>query len=275
MPRHSNPNESVHAAVLRVLTYNIHGCMGGGRAPDSRRTADIIADIDADIVALQEVDLETAPGENRYQAETIGEILQMDSVCFPVEETGRHLFGLAVLSRFPFGEVRFQRLPNLYPQFNPRRRAAVLATLDTPGGGLHLINTHLSVFRVERRLQLDALLAMACPAVADRSEPLILCGDLNAGPASRTYRTLAERMTDAHQASSATELDKATFHARSPAFRLDHIFVSEHFIPLRAEVRKTAAAAGASDHLPVVADVALKNLRSAKAHDPAGGVLRS
>lgn len=260
----SNPKN-----IFRLLSYNIHGCVGTNRKIDCQRTASVIAGINADIVNLQEVNVDCKPGERRSQAEIIGEMLHMKDVYFPVEQTGHHRHGLAVLSRLPIVDVHFLPLPNLYPWFNTRKRGAILATLDTSCGPVTLINTHLSVFKMERRKQLKALLVACAPALLPfRDLPMILCGDLNAGPSSRTYRTLAKLMTDTQQVSRETEQRKSTFHARSPAFRIDHIFVSPHFTCLRAEVRKDASTEIASDHLPVFAEVALSALSSRS--QPAG-----
>jgi endonuclease/exonuclease/phosphatase family metal-dependent hydrolase len=188
----------------------------------------------------------------------------MESVEFPVEETGRHRYGLAVLSRYRFAERGFLRLPNLYSWLKPRKRSAILATLESTWGPIRLINTHLSVFKMERRRQLAALLAHCPVAAASGDPPLILCGDLNAGPFPHTYRTLVQQMTDTRQTSRAPEPQQGTFHARSPAFRIDHIFVSLHFTPLQSEVVTTAETTVASDHLPLFADVALEVNRSGR-----------
>ena len=53
-------------------------------------------------------------------------------------------------------------------------------------------------------------------------------------------------------------LSKATFHARSPAFQIDHIFVSSHFKVLDAEVKKTIDTRTASNHLSLVDDLAVE-----------------
>jgi endonuclease/exonuclease/phosphatase family metal-dependent hydrolase len=48
-----------------------------------------------------------------------------------------------------------------------------------------------------------------------------------------------------------------TFHARSPLFRIDHIFISPHFETVKVEVKKTSDTRIASDHLPLIADLRL------------------
>ena len=243
--------------VVRVMTYNIHGCVGADRDVNPDKIAAIIADLDVDIVALQEVDAGHPAREYRNQARMIAGVLGVEHIYFPVELEGLRRFGLALLSRCPI--VRFDqiRLPNVYPLLNPRRRGALRATLETPAGWVYLINTHLSLFRLERRLQLTALMTGENFTEVPANEPLVFCGDFNAGPSSDTYKQVSRLLTDVQTASNSGPVE-ATYHAKSPFFRLDHIFVSSHFTPLKTEVRKTADTAAASDHLPLVVDLALK-----------------
>ena len=243
--------------LLRVMTYNIHGCVGADRDVNPGRIAAIIADLDVDIVALQEVDGGHPTREYRNQAQMIAGVLGMGHIYFPVEQDGLRRFGLAVLSRFPIVVFDQVRLPNVYPLLNPRRRGALRTILETPAGRVYLINTHLSLFRLERRLQLTALMTGDDVTAVPANEPLVFCGDLNSGPSSDTYKQVSRLLADVQTASNNGPVE-ATFHAKSPFFRIDHIFVSSHFTPLKTEVRKTADTAVASDHLPLVVDLTLK-----------------
>ncbi|MGD8336773.1 MAG: endonuclease/exonuclease/phosphatase family protein [Desulfobacterales bacterium] len=243
--------------LMRIMTYNIHGCVGADRVVNPGKIAAIIADLDVDIVALQEVDAGHPTREYRNQAQMIAGVLGLEHIYFPVEQEGLRRFGLAVLSRFPVVGFDQRRLPNVYPMLNPRRRGALCATLETPAGPVYLINTHLSLFRLERRLQLNALMAGDDFTAMPANEPLVFCGDFNSGPSSETYKQLSRLLTDVQAASHSGSIE-ATFHAKSPFFRIDHIFVSSHFTPLKTEVRKTVDTAAASDHLPLVVELALK-----------------
>jgi endonuclease/exonuclease/phosphatase family metal-dependent hydrolase len=242
---------------LRVMTYNIHGCVGADRIVNPDKVAAIIADLDVDIVALQEVDAGHPTREYRDQAQMIADVLGVEHIYFPVEQEGLRRFGLAVLSRFPIVGFDQVRLPNVYPLLNPRKRGALRTRLETAVGPINLINTHLSLFRLERRLQLKALMAEDEFTAVPANEPLVFCGDLNSGPLSETYKQVSRLLTDVQTASSSGPLE-ATFHAKSPFFRIDHVFVSSHFTPLKTEVRKTADTAAASDHLPLIVDLELK-----------------
>ena len=243
--------------LLRAMTYNIHGCVGVDRTVNPDKIAAIIADLDVDIVALQEVDAGHPTREYRNQAQMIAGVLDVEHIYFPVEQEGLRRFGLAVLSRCPIVGFDQIQLPNVYPLLNPRRRGALRALLETPAGRVYLINTHLSLFRLERRLQLNALLSGDDFTAVPANEPLVFCGDLNSGTSSETYKQLSHLLTDVQPASNGGPVE-ATFHAKSPFFRIDHIFISSHFTPLKTEVRKSADTAAASDHLPLVVDLALK-----------------
>jgi endonuclease/exonuclease/phosphatase family metal-dependent hydrolase len=255
------PDLSRESFVFRVMSYNIHSCVNANRDVNPRSVAEIINTLNADIVALQEVDQHKPASRNRNQAKTISRMLNLDHVYFPVEEKGLHAFGLAVLSRFPLVDWDSDRLPNLYPKLKPRKRGAIRVTLRTSAGPIHLLNTHLSLFKLERRKQLNFLLKKNWLSAMAEHEPFILCGDLNAGPLSATYRKLSRHLVDVQKALHEPHLPQPTFHSRSPVFRIDHIFVSEHLAPLKVEVNRTPDTETASDHLPLVAELALKKCK--------------
>jgi endonuclease/exonuclease/phosphatase family metal-dependent hydrolase len=242
----------------RVMTYNIHGCVDANGDVNPLKIINIIRELEVDIAALQEVDAENPIVKNRNQAKIISEALDLGYIYFPVEEKRPHHFGLAVLSRFSFSKICCNRLPNLYPKLDLRKRGAIRASIDTPAGKMHIVNTHLSVFKLERRKQLNALLTNSrLPAVLE-NEPMVLCGDFNAGPSSATYKKLSKHLTDVQSISNKNSASKATFHSKSPAFQYDHIFVSSHFTIRNAEVKRTTDIETASDHLPLVAELAVK-----------------
>ena len=93
--------------VVRAMTYNIHSCVNANREVNPQNVASIIGELDADIVALQEVDVEKTIGGKHNQARILSEILNMDYLFFPVESNGLHAFGLAILSCFSFEEYYY------------------------------------------------------------------------------------------------------------------------------------------------------------------------
>jgi endonuclease/exonuclease/phosphatase family metal-dependent hydrolase len=249
-------NAGVPSDVLRVVSYNVHGCVDAKRRIRPCKIADIIAGLDADIIALQEVDGKTRLAPSQNQADIIAKELNQNYVYAPTDKMGLRAFGLAVISRFEIVGSRFDWLPGLHTMLNLRRRGALQVTLKTAIGDIHLINTHLSVYKLERNIQVKDLLSSRWVGKLPREEPLILCGDFNAGPRSSAYGLLSSKLNDVQNALPAGIPPQPTFHARSPYRRIDHIFVSERFDPLSIEVRRDSASRMASDHLPLLASLA-------------------
>lgn len=181
----------------------------------------------------------------------------MDYSYFPIEKTGRHAFGLAILCRYPIEKSDFMLLPNLYSGLKMRKRGVMQVRLRTPMGNVHLINTHLSVFKLERYLQLGYVLDWNRLSNLSLIEPVIFCGDLNANPTSLIYRMLSRHLNDVQTGPNAFGKPQPTFPSKSPIFRIDHILASNNFKIINAEVMKNALTMKASDHLPVVADLGL------------------
>ena len=157
---------------LRVATYNIHRSRGLDRRTRPERIAEVIASIDADVVALQEV---IGPGlDSAGHLEEIGAALGMGWIMAPARELRRHQFGNAVLSRYPIREHSSHDLS--WKTCEPRcgQRVAV----DVGGHGLlQVYNVHLGTALLERRHQAPRVAGW----VHDRrvSGPKILLGDFN------------------------------------------------------------------------------------------------
>ncbi|MEA3361636.1 MAG: endonuclease/exonuclease/phosphatase family protein [Thermodesulfobacteriota bacterium] len=246
--------------VFRAMSYNIHSGINANREVNLQNTLNIIGDSDADIVALQEVDTEKTVGKNCNQARSLAESLDMDYVFFPVESNGLHAFGLAILSRFSFNQYYCDWLPNLCPKLNPRKRGAIQATLQTPVGPISFFNTHLSLYKPERGKQLKVLLDNNWLLSVPKNEPVIFCGDLNAGALSKTYRRLKKYLIDVQKTLDDPLLPKRTFHSKAPLIRIDHMFISNHFTPLKVEVKINKNTQMASDHLPLIAELEMKKI---------------
>ena len=244
---------------LRVMTYNIHSCIGLDKEVNPERIASVIKEAQPDIVALQEVDKGIPRTRHQDQAQTLAEMLTMNAHFFPVVSSGSQKYGLAVLSRFKSTNVHCDWLPILYPKLklNLQRRGCMRAIFQTPAGPVHFFNTHLSLYRLERRRQLQALLGNDWLAGAPSDSAIIFCGDLNAGPFSPVYLRLSRLLSDVQKGLQDSARPKATFPARRPLLRIDHMFVSSNLKVLNLKVPKTTESRLASDHLPIVADLEL------------------
>ena len=184
--------------MVRILTYNIHRCVGTDRKLDVARVADVIAAQAPDIVALQELDVGRARTGGVDQAHRLAQRLGMAfhfNAALRVEE---ELYGDAILTTLPERLIRAGPIPT-HPRFDRLEpRGAVWVAVTIGSTELQVINTHLGLVPREQRLQAATLAGDTWLGAAAR--PLILVGDLNATPRAVAYRTLAARLTESRKA---------------------------------------------------------------------------
>jgi endonuclease/exonuclease/phosphatase family metal-dependent hydrolase len=234
---------------VRIATYNIHRCRGMDRRTIPSRVAEVLREIDADVIALQEVVGAGPLGAG--QAEEIGAALGMGWVMAPVRHLRRHLFGNVVLSRYPI--VHHTQYDLSWRTCEAR--ACQRADLDLgQGRHLHVYNVHLGTAVLERRYQAPRLAAF----VHDRrvTGPKIILGDFNEwmrGLATRTLSSLFESVDI-----RAHLKRRRTYPGLFPLLHLDHIYY-EGYVDVRSvELPRTRKALIASDHLPLVANLRLR-----------------
>jgi endonuclease/exonuclease/phosphatase family metal-dependent hydrolase len=234
---------------LRVVTYNIHRCRGMDRRVIPSRIVDVLKDVGADVIALQEVVGAGPAGAG--QAEEIGAGLGMGWVMTAVRQLRNHLFGNVVLSRFPIAHHSQYDLS--WRTCEPR--ACQRADLDLGHGRLlHIYNVHLGTAVLERRYQAPRLAAY----VHDRrvTGPKIILGDFNEwmrGLATRTLSSLFESIDiQAHLRR------RRTYPGFFPVLHLDHIYYEGQVEVRGLELVRTRRALVASDHLPLVADLRVR-----------------
>jgi endonuclease/exonuclease/phosphatase family metal-dependent hydrolase len=227
----------------RIATYNIHRCRGMDRRVMPSRIIDVLREIDADVVALQEVIGAGVGGAG--QAEEIGAALGMGWVMTAVRQLRQHQFGNVILSRVPI--VHHSHYDLTWRTCEPR--ACQRADLDFDGAIVHIYNVHLGTAVLERRYQSGRLASF----VHDRrvTGPKIILGDFNEwmrGLATRTLSSLFESI----------DLQKhlrrrRTYPGIFPVLHLDHIYYEGHVEVHGVELPRTRRALMASDHLPLIA----------------------
>lgn len=241
--------------TLRILTYNVHGCVGLDRRQSPERIARMISYYEPDVVALQELQAGCPPAGQLDQAHAIAHELQIECH-LPSVHVETDLFGNAVLSRWPLRLIRSGQLPSLTDgQHDPR--GAMWVTVEVGGQTLQVLNTHLGLSARERALQVETLLAAQWLGDPAFCEPRIVCGDFNTPARSCLYRRICRLLRDA-QLHVDGHRPKRTFPTHYPLGRIDHIFVGCEVEVVGIEVPSSRLAQVASDHLPVLVQVRLE-----------------
>jgi len=233
------------------MTYNTRGCRGMDGRVDIDRVVRVVRDFAPDLLALQEVNVAGAGSSGVDQVAAIAGGLTMVShfTCTLQRESGD--YGIALLASNRLNIEREGCLPALRDE----TRAAQWARLGVGDFEIDVLHTHLSVKQRERQLQLDALLGKTWLEPRLLHPHLIVCGDLNALPFSRVYRTLGKVLRDAQSQCPGPNLP--TWPSWAPFARIDHVFLGRGFRVTRCQVPKTRATRLASDHLPLVVDLAV------------------
>jgi endonuclease/exonuclease/phosphatase family metal-dependent hydrolase len=246
--------------TLRVMTYNVHSCIGMDGKLDARRIARVIARARPDVVALQELDVGRARTDGMDQAHLIARYLEMEFHFHPSLHLEEERYGDAILTHLPQRLVKADTLPGLAgkPQLEPR--GALWVAIELHGKEIQLLNTHLGLLPRERMAQSEALLGSDWLAHEQCREPVILCGDFNALPSSSVCRRLAGTLRDV-QTEAQHHRPKGTYSGRFPTVRIDHIYISPELEVTGIEVPASELARVASDHLPLVAEIRLPELR--------------
>jgi endonuclease/exonuclease/phosphatase family metal-dependent hydrolase len=237
-------------SVVRVATYNIHKCRGMDRRVRPDRIVSVLREVDADIVALQEVvSIEGAKPEDdqaRFVAEELG-------YHFAFGENRRHnggRYGNVLLTRFP---IRNHCNYDITTSRGRESRGCLRADLHHEAGTLHVFNVHFGTRYFEQRLQARKLVEDGILTGDELDGPRIVLGDFNEWLRGSVTYTLS------------THLDKAnvgdgrplarTFPGALPIFRLDHIYFERTLGLKHLHRHRTRTAMVASDHLPLVADL--------------------
>ena len=240
------------SATVRVMSFNLHHGVGSDGRLDLERAAALVEACAPDLVALQEVDRRLgARSDFVDQPAWLAERLGME-VAFganidlgPTERgTHRRQYGTAQLSGHP--NRWWRNIPLPLPLGGERRGLleALVVVHDRP---LRVLATHLQHDSAAGR----AAQALAVEAVAAASaEPVVLLGDLNAAPHAPELATLATVLVDAWAV--AGDGRGASYPTHRPRLRIDYVMTSPDLVVEAAAV----VPSDASDHLPVVVDLA-------------------
>lgn len=240
---------------LRIVTYNVRRCFGldGRYAPE--RIAEVLAQTGAQVVALQELDVNRARSGAIDQALAIASALRMNLHFHPAMRVVEELYGDAILSTLPLRLVKAGALPGPAGRWHMEPRGALWVEASLPGARVQILNTHFGLLAGERLQQAQAIIGPDWLGHPDCSGPAVLMGDLNSRPSSRAYRLLASHLDDAQKQVAGPT--RPTFPTRWPVLRIDHVFVRGGVRVEGAGTLRTGAARIASDHLPLCVDLSI------------------
>ena len=242
----------------RILTYNVHRCVGNDRRLDVDRIVDVIAELRPDIVALQELDVGRRRTNSVDQAHQIADKLKMGFRFHPAMKVEEELYGDAILTALPERLVQAGPLPGYarLPQLEPR--GALWLEVELGGVWTHVINTHLGLVPREQHHQAANLAGPSWLQHPRCVGPRILLGDFNATATSVVYRTLTAQLEPARRL-APRKTPTATFPSPLPVLRIDHLFVSPEIEVKDVFAPYTQLTRIASDHLPLVMDFDIRS----------------
>lgn len=229
---------------LTIMTYNIHHGRGLDGEIDLDRIAGVIRKSQADIVALQEVDIHTKRSGNIDIVKVLSEKTGLKYTAFGqnLEFEGGQ-YGNAILSKYPVKHIKNHHFDNI----SGEQRGVLSTIIDINNRDILFLNTHLDHTEnddSERVLYAEKIRDHIIPLY--KNQTVILAGDFNDIPGSRMVQIVQSYLNDSWV--QAGKGDGFTIPANIPEKRIDYIFYSGDLKPVTANVVQS----NASDHLPLV-----------------------
>lgn len=238
---------------LRIVTWNIHKGRGADLRVSIERTAELLIELDADVVLLQEVFRESERHGGFDQARYLAAALDMPHAvsCWNVPRR-RGIYGNTTLSRLPLA-----RHENVDLRWRDRKaRSALYAEAATGAGSVHLLNCHLGLSHVERLHQMRRLVRRTEQLVGE-SEPVVIAGDTNDWRDALHADSLEAAGYRCSTSAGRSGGPLPTFPSVLPVGGLDRVFWRGDATVSLASTELGARARVASDHLPVVVEMEL------------------
>jgi endonuclease/exonuclease/phosphatase family metal-dependent hydrolase len=232
---------------LRLATYNIHKAKGMDRRTSVDRISRVLEEVNADIIALQETTAD--------QAHHLGDALGFHVAMGEARKHEGAPYGNATLSR-----RKPRNAAHTYVTVPGREERCVLRA-DIPYGDhtLHIFNAHLGVSFFERRKQAQRLIETDLLRAVDLHGPRVMMGDFNEWTRGLVTKLLRAEFTDTHASGIHRHLPRLRAYPMAlPLLGLDHIYLDTHLEVKHAYFHLSMLSLIASDHLPLVADVAIK-----------------
>ena len=224
--------------MMLVASYNMRKAIGTDRKRRPDRTLDVLREIAADVVALQEADRRFGLRLSALPLDMIADHSPYKAIDFDIRPGGIGWHGNALLVNKAVEVLDYAALdlPTLEP------RGAVLADLRVRGVELRVVGMHLDLSGLWRRRQARAILEHV--RARRRPLPLVMMGDLNEWT---LHGGCLREFMHGHRIAPTGR----SFHSRRPIACLDRIIVSPDLRVVSAGTHHSAKAKVASDHLPI------------------------
>lgn len=230
----------------RIASYNIRKCIGLDWKRNPNRIQTVLAEINADVVLLQEADKRLHPRRGTLSAEQIYNELGYRFVEIADNQVSHGWHGNAILYREPFTLTAARQIEIPTTEF----RGAVSAVLQLPNEKkLQIVGTHLSLLKKTRLKQIDFLAQCLCRQ--KRPYPLIIGGDFNEKKAEKWFAQNPSLQN------FRLVTPGASFHSRKPLLKFDRFIVDKQIAVKDSSVHRSKLSLRASDHLPVIMDFCL------------------
>ena len=224
------------AQKVRVMSYNVHNCIGSDKVKSIERCADVVRKARPDVVAIQEVDSCTRRNK-RYVLGEMAEHAGYHAYFGPTIPYKGGKYGIGVLSKKPALSVEFHPLPC-------RKEPRGLLVVEFKK--YYLLCTHLSLNEEDRVTSVGIIRDVVSKL---KSKPVFIAGDMNARPTSKPMMAFKEFCT------VLNDENKFTISALNPRACIDYVLgTNGSFEVLKEHVIYNSLA---SDHLPLWVDVKL------------------
>jgi endonuclease/exonuclease/phosphatase family metal-dependent hydrolase len=226
--------------MIRVASYNIRKSVGLDRQRRPERIVEILNEIDADVVALQEVDRRTGERPTTIPREMIERETDLQIVDVAIRPNSIGWHGNALLVR-KSADIQFARRHEI-PKLEPR--GAISADITIHGETVRFVGAHLGLVKRFRQQQIRSITEQL-----DALSPLptLIMGDLNEWRPGGSLTHFGE--------SYAIATPGPSFHSSRPVASLDRIILCNRLDLLNGAVHMSDLAKIASDHLPIYADI--------------------
>lgn len=243
------PVEEEVTETIKVMAYNIHHANPPSKPDviDLDAIVRVIEAQDPDLLALQEVDVNTGRSGPFNQAEEIAKALDMHFFFGKGIDYDGGEYGVAVLSKWPLSNEQVVRLPT-QAGTGGEPRTLTTAMVTTPGGTqIRFGSTHLDAQGEDtnRLLQIEKIVEIG----QQETSPFIIAGDFNAVPGSEVMN-----ISDSHFERTC-RLCPLTSSANNPVRTIDYIVYNHPEDKFKVKNHKAIDESYASDHRPIVAEI--------------------